>query len=308
MSNIIIPSGSSGGTHLLAMRAEQLRQKRAQRAAAVGQNVANGPADVSIPFPEDQLRLLREVSPISDSTSWLLPYWYRAGGRWVLYDALPARFIPNDDTPLGSLMTGADFYLLMNGPRPSENPLLRDIAISPLSDVQHEMYRLHRVYARPFWVLQGEKGGHQVAFTPQQAAHLVQMGLPDKPPAIGSLPACPFDNRAADQLRRLNRLHQMENSMDRLRQSGSREWADAEEARLATEVRLAECRFIEEQMTPVTDMAMSLVRGSKTRAEHRDQLVECTPGAAARAKDAYDAYKQTGDYDAGFKDLTGITR
>lgn len=294
--------------HVLAIRAAQLAEKRAQRSAGVGVNVANGPSDVHVPFPEDWNRKLREISPISDQTSWLLPYWYRAAERWVLYDALPARFIPNDETALGGLMTGADFHLIMNGPRPSENPLLADVAVCPISDVQHEMFRLHKVYARPFWVLEGESGGHQVAFTPQQASHLVSMGLPDRPPRIGSLPACPFDNRVIEQLQRMNRLHQMENSIERLRQSGSREWADAEEARMGKEIRLAECAFIEQQMTEVTDMAMSLVRGSKTRSEHRDQIVDCLPGTAARAKDAYEAYKSTGDYDPGFKDMTGIRR
>lgn len=304
----MIVSEKNALAHVLAIRAAQLAQKRAVRRVGVGVNMANGIADVAVPFPADWMRLLREVSPVSDVHSWLLPYWYRAAERWVLYDALPARFIPNDDTPLGGLMTGADFHLIMNGPRPSEREDFRDIAIWPISDVQHEMYRVHRVYARPFWALQGDRGGHQVAFTPQQAAHLVAMGLSDRPPKLGDLPACPFDNRALLQLQRLSRLQQMDGSIDRLRQSGSREWAAAEEARMATEIREAECRFIEEQMTPVADMAMSLVRGANSRSEYRDQVVDVLPGTAARAKDAYERYKQTGDYDPGFKDLTGIKR
>ncbi|HEX7123822.1 MAG TPA: hypothetical protein VF178_15705 [Gemmatimonadaceae bacterium] len=295
--------------HLLAVRAEQLRQKRERRKVGVGTNVANGVADLAIPFPEDQLRLLREVSPVSEIVSWLLPYWYRAGQRWVLYDAMPAALIPDsDDVALGGMMTGADFFRIMNGPRPSERPDFADVIMSPISDVQWAMYHQHKVYARPFWVLQGPVGGHQVAFTPQQASYRVQMGLPDAPPKIGELEPCPFDNRAARMLLQMNRLHQMRGSMEQLRKSGSREWAEAEAARMARDVREAECRLVEEQMTPIVDMAMSLVRGQNTRSEHRDQIVECTPGIAARAKDAYDAYKETGDYDAGLKDFTGIKR
>jgi hypothetical protein len=294
--------------HVLAIRAEQLRQKRAARTAGVGVNVPNSVADVGVPFPADWLRLLREVSPVSRVHSWLLPYWYRAGERWVLYDVLPAHLIPNDETALGGIMTGADFFLLVNGPRPSERPDFEDMVVCPVSDVQHEMYRRYQVYARPFWVLQGETGGHQVAFTPQQASHLTAMGLPSQAPRIGSLPACPFDNRAAHQLQQLNRLHQMGNSMDRLRDSGSREWAEAEESRMAREIREAECRFIEQQMTPVTDMALSLVKGANTRSEHRDQIIDVRPGVAAEALDAYQAYKETGDYSATLKDLTGIRR
>lgn len=299
---------SAQENYVLAVRAAQLAARRAATPPRVS-NMANGVADVSVPFPEDWMQKLREVSPVSETTSWLLPYYYRAAERWVLYDALPARLIPDtDDVALGNLITGADFHKIMNGPRPSEREDHKDVSVWPISDVQHEMYRLHKVYARPFWVLQGDAGGHQVAFTPQQAAYLVAIGKPDRPPTIGSLPACPLDNRVLSQLHALNRLHQMEDSIERLRKSGSREWADAEQARMDRDIRQAEMQFIEAQMSPVVDMAMSLVRGSNTRSEHRDQIVDVTPGIAARAKDAYARYAETGDYDPDLKDFTGIPK
>ncbi len=278
------------------IRAEQLRRKRAERAVGVGTNFANGTADVSVPFPADWMQLLREVSPVTDLHSWLLPYWYRAGGRWVLYDALPARLIPDDDTQLGSMLTGAQFFDIMHGVRPSERDDFRDLVVWPISDVQHEMYRLHKVLARPFWVLQGEGGGHQVNFSPDQASYLTSMGLPSQPPKIGDLEPCPFDGRAARQLRHLNRLHQMENDMEKLRHSGTREWAEAESLRMQRNVRETEMRFIEQQMLPLVDMSTSLVRGANTRSEHDDQIVRVPAGTASRAKDAYEQYKETGDY------------
>jgi hypothetical protein len=262
----------------------------------VGENFNNAVQDVSVQFPVDQMLLLREVSPVSSVHSWLLPYWYRAKGRWVLYDALPERLIPDDDTSLGSALTGKEFFEIMHGVRPSEREDFKDLVVWPISDVQHEMYRLHRVFARPFWVLEGENGGHQVHFSPDQASYLVSKGLPGAPPKIGDVPSCPFDTRSARQLNHLNRLHQMEDNLDRLRDSGSREWALAEQEKQERDVRVAEMAFIEQQMTPVTDMAMSLVRGSNTRSEHDNQIVRVPDGTASRAKDAYEQYRETGDY------------
>lgn len=286
-------------------RAEQLRRKRA-RSPESGQNMPNAVRDVSVAFP--WMRELREVSPVTALHSYLLPYWYRVKERWVLYDALPVHLLPDDDTPLGSMITGKEFFEIMRGVRPSEREDFKDLVQWPISDVQHEMYRLHQVYARPFWVLQGPGGGHQVGFSPEQAQHLVAMGFGDRPPAIGSLAPCPFDNRAAKQLQHMNRLHQMEDSMQKLRESGSRDYIDQETAAWQTKVRLAECAFIEAQMTPLVDMSNSLVRGPNTRSEHMDQIVRVKSGAAAEAKDAYEAYKATGDYSATFKDLTGLKR
>ncbi len=286
------------------IRAEQLRRKRAERNQGFGINIPNAVADVSEPFPEDWMVLLREVSPVTVLHSWLLPYWYRAGGRWVLYDALPDCLIPDDETQLGSALTGKEFFAIMRGIRPSEREDFKDTVSQPISDVQHEMYRLHHVFARPFWVLQGENGGHQVNFSPDQATHLISTGRSSVPPKIGELPPCPFDARAATQLQHLNRLHQMEDSMDRLRQSGTKEWADAESQRMQREVREHEMRFIEQQMTPIVDMTMSLVHGANSRSEHDDQIIRVPDGTASKAKDAYEQYKETGNYT--LRDLTGI--
>lgn len=277
------------GRTILDLRAEELRLKREARNVGVGENVPNAVADVAI--VPDWIDQLREVSPLSRVHSYLMPYWYRAKARWVLYDVLPVEAI-DDELNTGSGISGAELKAIMAGPRPSELPY--DV---PVSDTQHEMWRLWRGYARPFWVLEGENGGHQVHFSPAQSSALLRMGLEPQPPAIGSLPPCPFDNRVRQQLNHLNRLHQFEDSIDRLRRSGSLEYAQAETARLEREVREAEMAFIEAQMRPVVEMSMSLARGANTRSEHADELVHVVPGMASRAKDAYEKYKDTGDWD-----------
>lgn len=276
------------GRSIMEMRAEELALKRAKRNAEVGKNLASAVADVAI--VPDWIDELRRVSPISRVHSYLMPYWYRVGQRWVLYDVLPIEAI-DDELDTGSGFTGAELRVIMDGPRPSER-----LDPVPISDTQHEMWRVWHGFARPYWVLQGDQGGHQVHFSPDQSTALLRMGLPSEPPKIGDLNPCPFDNRVIQQLQHLNRLHQFQDSIDRLRQSGSPEAAKAEQERIERMVRESEMAFIEAQMRPLVEMSMSLVSGSNTRSEHDDQIVRVAPGTASRAKDAYDRYRETGDY------------
>jgi hypothetical protein len=285
----------SVGRTILEMREEELRQKRAARNIDAGKNLPNAVADVSIAAPAEWEEELRRISPINTIHSHLRFYWYRAASRWVLYDVLPVEQIP-DDLDTGSMLSGRDLKEIMAGPRPSEREDFQDLDTWPVSDTQHEMFRVWRGFARPFWVLQGDAGGHQVKFSPDQSSALLRMGLPAEPPRVGELPPCPFDNRAVQQLQHLNRLHQLEDSIDRLRQSGSPEAARAEQERVERQIRDSEMAFIEAQMRPVVEMSTSLVSGANTRSEHADEIIRVAPGMAARAKDAYDRYRETGDY------------
>jgi hypothetical protein len=90
----------------------------------------------------------------------------------------------------------------------------------------------------------------------------------------------------------LNRLHGFEDSIDRLRRSGSAEYAQAEHDRLERQVRDSEMAFVEAQMRPLVEMSSTLAQ----RSEHSDQLVHAAPGSAARASDAYEQYRETGNF------------
>lgn len=267
--------------------------EQAETLARVGENRRSGVSDVAIPFPAEWLVELRRISPAQQEHSWLLPFYYRARERWTLYDALPMALV-DPELPQAPGLLGSELIDLLNGPRPSDRAAYDR---SPyVSDVQHEMHRVHKVYARPFWVLQGTVGGHQVHFSPWQQNVLLAKGLNPEAPRIGDLPWAPFDGRAITQLTHLNRLHQFENQMDRLRASGSREYALAENERLQREIRQAEFDFIAGQMEPIVDMSMSLVRGAKTRSEHDDQIVRVQDGVAAEAEDANQEYLATGNW------------
>jgi hypothetical protein len=118
------------------------------------------------------------------------------------------------------------------------------------------------------------------------------MGLPSEPPRIGDLLPCPFDTRTIRQLQHLNRLHQFEDSIERLRKSGSPEMARAEHERLEREIREAEMAFIEAQMRPVVEAGQHVARKS----ENSDVLIQAPSGTASRMKDAYEIYRETGAY------------
>lgn len=269
-----------------------------------GSNLPNALADFDVAFPWEAE--LRSVSPITEKFSHLRPYWYRAGARWVLYDCLPRTLIP-DALPVAPGLLGGELVAILNGLRPSErSDYDTNDRLVLVSDVQHEFYRRYQVYARPFWVLQGEKGGHQVNFSPWQQNVLLAKRMEPKPPPIGSLPACPFDNRTVAQLNHLNRLHGFEDRLDRLQASSSRAAADIEMQRIEREIREAEAAFVVEQMTPLVELTSSLAHGANSRSEHEDQLVVVESGMASRAHDAWQQYLETGDYI--LRDVTGHTK
>jgi hypothetical protein len=258
---------------------------------AVGANLPNSVADVTrVPFPEDWMQLLREVNPVTDHHSYLLPYWYRAGERWVLYDCVPRNLIPDDETPVCVGLSGKEFLARVTGPPPRERESWDECAY--VSDVQHEFYRVHQVYARPFWVLQGNHGGHQVSFEPWQQNLLAAQQLPHTPPKIGMLEACPFDNRTVAQLRTLSRLQQMAGNVDALRRTGTKDGSDALLAHRQKQIREAELQFLEQQMAPLLDCAKVVHQ----RADSDDHLCYVQPGTAGKVAEALDVYRETGDF------------
>jgi hypothetical protein len=149
-------------------------------------------------FPLDWLRRLREVSPISEIHSWLSPRWFADAQRWLLYECVPIRYV-----------TDNDLIADLQGPDPDSaeadelDKVGRGITVSRY---QQEMFRKHRVHARPSWVIQGPNGGHQVSFGESTKELCRARGLPTEPPKPGDLPYAPFDERVVAQVQRMNKL------------------------------------------------------------------------------------------------------
>jgi hypothetical protein len=149
------------------------------------------------PVPPEWEARLREVSPISDTLSWLALRWFAEAERWVLYECVPNEFI---ERSMRSELEGA---------HPDTLPDWGRI----VSAYQWDMYRKHRVHARPSWVIQGTKGGHKVAFSEPDQELCRAAGLPPHPPAPGDLPYAPFDERVVTQILRMSKLAQAKNSL-----------------------------------------------------------------------------------------------
>ena len=253
----------------------------------VGENIDASLAGLDVPFPWDEA--LRAESPITDATSHLRPYWYHTKSRWVLYDCTPFHLIPLD-RPWGGPVLGQEWLDAFTGP-PPRDARWKDL---PCSDVQHEMYRRYRVHAAPFWVLQGDGGGHPVRFSPREQNILIAAELPTAPPPIGAYPGCPFDMRTIQQLRRRNRLLQYGGSLKALRDSGSAEAADRMVREQEKQIRLTECAYVEQLIQGLMDQANALMR-NRSEVQEETRII-AAPGSAAKAADAYAEYKETGNF------------
>lgn len=143
-------------------------------------------------------RRLREVSPTSDAVSWLAMRFHPDFDRLVLYECVPIRFI--SDNELIADLGGAD-------PESEEG---KDVLVSAY---QQEMFRKHRVHARPCWVIQGCNGGHQVDYDDATKELMRASGLPTEAPKPGTLPYAPFDERVVRQILRMSKLMKAKNDL-----------------------------------------------------------------------------------------------
>ena len=272
------------------VRQEQLKRKRAQRAALAGQNLANSLIDLDVVFPWEAA--LRAFSPIVEKVSHLRAYWYRAGLRWVLYECIPLALMPHDERKVRPDLTGEELHVFLNGKPPRERT---DDDPSPVSDLQHEMARRWKVWAGPLWVMQGTQGGHLWKLDPWAQNIAIAKGHSGDMPAIGALPACPWDQRTERALHSRNRLAALGGRLDLLQKSGGVEARAVEMDAIQKEIRLAEADFIERQMEPLVDMSRSLIAGPNSRSEYAGQIVR-VDGMADTAADAYAQYLETGDF------------
>ena len=281
----------AGQEWAIETRQEELRRKRAKRALEAGMNLANSVADLDVVFPQEAE--LRAFSPIVEQVSHLRAYWYRAGLRWILYECIPLGLMPSDERKVRPDLTGAELFAAIRGA--PQRMRSEDEEPSPISDLQHEMARRWKVWAGPLLVLQGTTGGHFWKLDPWQQNVAIAKGHSGEMPAIGSLPACPFDQRTIRFLQSRNRLIALGGRLDKLKQSAQVEFANVEMDAIQREIRTAEMALIQSQLEPLVEMTSTLAK----KTDFSDQLIH-VPGMAAKATDAYAQYKETGDFTLKF--------
>lgn len=223
--------------------------------------------------PADWEHRLRLISPISDNVAWLKFGWLDWAKRWMLYECIPERLIPADKlVQLG----GTPYWELP----PSVQMGRRQM----VSAYQWEMFRRHRVWARPFWCLQGHEGGTPAKYSEMEVAILKAMGEPMDPPEGGSLPFAPFDGRAEAQLRARDRVWRMGLSLERLRMMGDSEQLKRETAQAEEQFRRTFLQWWKGVMEPGADFLawytrkteadMVMRKASRAEVNAADQLEE----------------------------------
>ncbi len=167
------------------------------------------------PVPPEWERRLRELSPKSDHHSWLMLTWmakpgFPSTGRWVLYECIPEAHVP---TEMRDRLGGTPYWEL-----PKERRAGRQSLVSP---TQWLIWRRHRVWARPFWIIQGNTGGTPMKYSEIEQRWLKLAQQPTEPPHLGALPYAPFDGRVEAAIKKRDRMAKLDFSLERLRESGN---------------------------------------------------------------------------------------
>lgn len=140
--------------------------------------------------PDHWREQLHAITPPFQRVSWLELFWESGNSgnpvhRWVIYEATPAHAV---------------------------HPLHREILLEePVESAGHQrMLNYFRetggCLIQPFWVIQGDRGGHKVEFSDAEAKLLYHQGLDYQPPAAGALSYANFDSRVLSQIMRWDKL------------------------------------------------------------------------------------------------------
>ena len=180
--------------------------------------------------------------------------------RWYLYDCTPRSVFesaatrrrimgcPEDENADAILMRDLD------GPSPREDGYFDSVLGEFVQTRDREctlsqwrLWQAHGVYGIPWWVIQGEGGGHKRWFSAPEQKALRYAGLPDTPPIPGALPYAPFDQRVIERVLAYDRLRRTE---DKLSRAASR----TEHAALVTAARKRYLDLLTDMVSEARDM------------------------------------------------------
>lgn len=229
-------------------------------------------------LPPEWERELREVSPVSDTTSYLLFAWkqhpmHPDRARWCLYEAIPdALILPGRRAELAS----APYWTLPKHERAGQAMVV--------SAYQWMMYHDHRVDVRPFWCLQGETGGTPLSYDALERKYRRLLRQPVDPLAVGDLPYTGWDRRVRDAVLARDRLLKL-GSLQAMRDMTAEEW-DRWQAEREKAFRTALWDTMAERLRPNAELLGRILRDEghnpNRRAETREEA-----DAASVARDYF---------------------
>jgi len=164
--------------------------------------------------PVPWVEALARIAPRSERFSWLLLYWWAGEPwqevqRWSVWEMLPPAWLCR--TPRYAQQF-APVREALEGPPPRSFRRFGPTGqfLYSEAEVTQEQWDLWRVWgclARPFWIIQGDRGGHKWTFSPPEQMLLKLHGLPAEPPRPGDLPYAEWSDATAWALRVQRELH-----------------------------------------------------------------------------------------------------
>lgn len=220
------------------------------------------------PRPE-WVRALEEISPPSNRHGFLKVCWeagdpWIPGQRWTLYEFL------NPDIEVmykgrWERVLDEETIADLKGPHPRSTGHMcadgvpkqfqclcrrklnawKGGATTRITLRQYQLFQETGYFANPFWIIQGDNGGHPVSYDSMQRKWLQQLGKPTEPPAMGELPYAEPDGRVWAAIRRYNRLAAMGNNIEQFRRTMG-EGFGAYKAEIEKEQRRQWCAFLDD--------------------------------------------------------------
>lgn len=161
---------------------------------------------------DDALARVSGTAP-NERVPWLKLVWepgepWESVERWLIYEMLPVARLLADPSPRNQEAAHAVLADL-RGPPPAVRRSWDVVdgkrvmrSGSRVTQREWELYRTTGCYGRPYWVIQGQYGGHKRWFNPIEQRLLRLAGKPTAPPMPGDLPYADWDQRVADALSR----------------------------------------------------------------------------------------------------------
>jgi hypothetical protein len=170
--------------------------------------------------PAEWETVLAEFSPRTNTSKWLKLIWeegypWEPVGRWIIYEMIPGEAVPYEildelENPAPPSARG-NYY----------DKVLQKFVNNPdvlITERAWRMWKQFGAWGRPYWVIQGERGGHKRWFSNNEKKFLKLAGLPHEPSPPGDLPYAPFDERVMQQLRKQELLSHTHDRLLRTKQ------------------------------------------------------------------------------------------
>jgi hypothetical protein len=264
-------------------------------------------AELRIPqmreVPREWEQQLAEISPPTNRFTYLKLIWeqgypWEVCERYFVYQMMPARMMTSPFhagilEQLERALPPQGYYDHTLGQYVEEANCL-------ITTRAWKLYRETGCWGKPYWVIQGDKGGHKRWFTQVEKKFLRLVGLPDEPPEPGELPYAPFDDRVLAKLREHDVL-QGDQSNLRRSQSLTHGFQSARTELLERELRQKLTAWLKDQareIGPEYDDGLAAIDAPRQLIGREEQIAE-----ERAAEIAEENYIETGQTNGG-KPLT----